>query len=59
VSLTAETLINWHPLIACPYIKVDVEFAPTQEGQRVERQDDKISKISSSASTIDSNACSG
>jgi hypothetical protein len=30
----------------CPYIKVDVEFAPTQEGRQVERQDDKITKIS-------------
>ncbi len=30
----------------CPYIKVDVEFAPAQEGQQVERQDDKIVKIS-------------
>jgi hypothetical protein len=29
----------------CPYIKVDVEFAPAQEGQRVERLDDKIVKI--------------
>jgi len=29
----------------CPYIKVDVEFAPTQEGP-VERQDDKVTKIS-------------
>jgi hypothetical protein len=30
----------------CPYIKVDVEFASTEEGQPVERQEDRIVKIS-------------
>ena len=30
----------------CPYIKVDVEFAPTHEGQREELPTDRIAKIS-------------
>jgi hypothetical protein len=30
----------------CPYIKVDVEFASTEEGQRVERPEDRIIRIS-------------
>ena len=30
----------------CPYIKVEVEFAPVEKDQLVERQEDKIVTIS-------------
>jgi hypothetical protein len=30
----------------CPYIKVDVEFASIEDGQQVERPEDRIIKIS-------------
>jgi hypothetical protein len=30
----------------CPFIKVDVQFAPVEGGQRIERQQDKIIKMS-------------